>query len=131
MRYESGKSRSRLTGTDSLSWKDKSWVAGVKTRSGTKAYDWNLLTSKRIIHDRINATLVLLVLADDNKSLFAFERPAENAVFSLSRDTLVYKNYHYIIDGKGLDTSYSLKPLPVYQEFWHSWRTFNPETERF
>jgi hypothetical protein len=105
-------------------------VAGVKTHNGTKAYDWNLLTSKRIIHDRINATLVLLVLADDNKSLFAFERPAENAIFTLKRDTLTYNERHYRIDGKGLDTANSLTPLPVYQEFWHSWRTFNPETER-
>ena len=28
--YESGKSKKALTGTDSLSWKDKSWVIGVK-----------------------------------------------------------------------------------------------------
>ena len=87
--------------------------------------------TKRLIHDKISVTPVLVVLADDNKSFFAFERPAENAMFSLSRDTLVHNNYHYRIDGRGLDTSYSLKPLPVYQEFWHSWKTFNPETERF
>jgi len=29
-KYEAGKSRKSLTGTDSLSWKDKSWVIGVK-----------------------------------------------------------------------------------------------------
>lgn len=29
-KFESGKSTSELTGTDSLSWKDKSWVIGVK-----------------------------------------------------------------------------------------------------
>ena len=29
-KFESGKSTSKLTGTDSLSWKDKSWVIGVK-----------------------------------------------------------------------------------------------------
>ena len=29
-KYEDGTSRDNLTGTDSLSWKDKSWVIGVK-----------------------------------------------------------------------------------------------------
>ncbi|MBC7830224.1 MAG: DUF3179 domain-containing protein [Chitinophagaceae bacterium] len=130
-KYETGKSKSKLTGTDSLSWKDKSWVAGVKAGKGRKAYDWNALTTKRIIHDRINETFVLLVLADDDKSFFAFERPDENAVFTLKNDTLIYDNHSYRVDGKGIDTAYSLKALPIYQEFWHSWRTFNPATEKF
>ncbi len=35
-KYEAGKSKSKLTGTDSLSWKDKSWVIGVKSGNGQK-----------------------------------------------------------------------------------------------
>ena len=130
-RYESGKSKSDLTRTDSLSWKEKSWVAGIKTGNGSKAYDWNELKAKRVIHDDIRKTPVLLVLAGDDKSFFAFERPSMDAIFSLKLDTLISNNHHYRIDGKGIDTSFSLKPLPVYQEFWHSWRTFNPGTERY
>lgn len=130
-RYESGKSRSKLTGTDSLSWKEKSWVAGVKIGNGSKAYDWNELKAKRIVHDNIRQTAVLLVLAADDKSFFAFERPSDDASFLLNQDTLIYNNHHYRIDGKGLDTSHSLRRLAVYQEFWHSWRTFNPDTEKY
>ena len=130
-KFESGKSKSKLTGTDSLSWKDKSWIAGVKAGKGRKAYDWNKLKAVRLIHDRINHIPVLVVLADDDKSIFAFERPSQNAVFTLNRDTISYNHHYYRIDGKGIDTSNSLKPLPVYQEFWHSWRTFNPDTEKF
>src|SRR4030095_9315723 len=59
-RYEAGKSKSSLTGTDSLSWKDKSWVIGVKTGTGKKAYDWNKLKSERIIQDKIEDTPVLI-----------------------------------------------------------------------
>jgi hypothetical protein len=47
----------------------------------------------------------------------------------LSNDTLISGNHHYRVDGKGIDTSFSLKPLAAYQEFWHSWRTFNPATK--
>lgn len=130
-KYEAGKSKSKLTGTDSLSWKEKSWVAGVKAGLGRKAYDWNVVKSRRIIHDTIQHTPVLLVLAADDKSFFAFQRPSSSAVFSLNSDTLIYENRRFRIDGSGIDTPLSLKPLPVYQEFWHSWRTFNPGTEKF
>ena len=40
-RYEKGRSRSKLTGTDSLSWKEKSWVVGISQNGKSKAYDWN------------------------------------------------------------------------------------------
>ena len=130
MKFESGKSKSKLTGTDSLSWKDKSWVIGVKAGKERKAYDWNQLKKERIIHDKIENTPLLIVLATDDKSFFAFERPDENSLFILNNDTLIFNNYHFRIDGKGIDTSFSLKPLPAYQEFWHSWRTFNPGTKK-
>ncbi len=130
MKFESGASKSKLTGTDSLSWKEKSWVIGVKTSNGSKVYDWNQLKKERIIHDKTGATSILLVLAADNKSFFAFERPADTE-FDLTNDTLIYNNKHFRIDGLGIDTAYSLKPLMAYQEFWHSWQTFNPGTIKF
>ena len=128
--FEKGKSKSNLTRTDSLSWKDKSWVIGVKAGKERKAYDWNQLKKERIIQDKIENTSVLLVLGTDDKSFFAFERPDENAQFSLKNDTILFNNRSLRIDGKGIDTSFSLKPLPAYQEFWHSWRTFNPGTQK-
>ena len=127
-KFESGASKSKLTGTDSLSWKDKSWVIGVKAGNETKAYDWNQLKKEKLIQDKIGATPVLVVLSKNDKSFFAFQRPNDNSAFSLSGDTLLFDNHKYRIDGKGIDTSFSLKPLPASQEFWHSWRTFNPGT---
>jgi hypothetical protein len=130
MKFESGQSRNKLTGTDSLSWKDKSWVIGVKSGDERKVYDWNKLKRERIIHDKMATTPVLVVLANDDKSFFVFERPDEHSLFTLQNDTLRFDKYHYRIDGRGIDTSFSLKPLPAYQEFWHSWRTFNPYTAK-
>ena len=131
LNYESGKSTGKLTGTDSLSWKDKSWVVGVKAGKERKAYDWNKFMAERIIHDKMGNTFVLLVLAKDNKSFFAFERPGQDAVFSLMNDTLIRNGLHYKINGHGIDNNDHLKRLPAYQEFWHSWRTFNPGTEKY
>jgi Protein of unknown function (DUF3179) len=127
-KFESGASKSSLTGTDSLSWKDKSWVIGVNVGKESKAYDWNDLKKEKLIQDKIGTTPVLIVLSKNDKSFFAFERPTVNSIFNLSGDTLLFDNHKYRIDGKGIDTSFSLKPLPASQEFWHSWRTFNPGT---
>ena len=130
MKYESGKSRSALTGTDSLSWNDKSWVIGIKAGKERRAYDWNKLHEQRIIQDKAGNTPVVIILATDDKSFFAFERPNENAMLTLSRDTLILNDRHFRLNGTGIDTTLSLKPLPAYQEFWHSWRTFNPTTTK-
>jgi hypothetical protein len=131
MKFENGKGRSRLTGTDSLSWKDKSWVVGIRVGDQTKAYDWNRLKTDRIIPDKLGNIPTLLVLAQDNKTFFAFERPNENELFSLQRDTLLYSGHHFKINGQGIDTAFSLKPIAAYQEFWHSWQTFQTKTEKY
>ena len=131
MKFESGKSKNKLTGTDSLSWKDKSWVIGVKCEDERKAYDWNQLKQERIIHDKLGNTPLAVVLAADDKSFFAFELPATGGELTMTNDTLVLNNKHFRIDGNGIDTSYSLKRLQAYQEFWHSWRTFNPNTKKY
>ena len=130
MKFETGESKSKLTGTDSLSWKNKSWVVGVKAGKERKAFDWNKLKAERIIHDTIGNNPLLVVLASDDKTFFAFERNAD-ARFTLRNDTLKMNNRHFTINGRGIDTSYNLKQLPAYQEFWHSWRTFNPTTSKY
>lgn len=130
-KYENGKSKSNLTGTDSLSWKDKSWVVGIEVGKESKAYDWKRLKKERIIQDKINDVPVLLVLAGDNKSFFAFERYSESERFSLNKDTLITGGEKYRIDGRAIDADIILHPLPAYQEFWHSWRTFHPNTKTY
>lgn len=127
--YETGKGKSNLTRTDTLSWQDKSWVVGIKVGKISKAYDWNILKKQRLIEDKIDGTNVIVLLSDDASSFFAFEKPFTEPV-TLQNDTIFYKKNHFRIDGKGIDTTFSLKALPAYQEFWHSWRTFHPGTKK-
>jgi hypothetical protein len=128
MKYEDGKSKSKLTGTDSVSWKDKSWVIGVKTKTESKAYDWSQLKKDRVINDQVGNTFVAVVLALDSKSFFAYELPSTDSKVSITDDILLWNNKHFRIDGRGIDTSYNLKQLQASQEFWHSWKTFHPDT---
>jgi hypothetical protein len=131
LKYESGLSRNKLTGTDSLSWRDKSWVVGIRSGAESKAYDWNQLKVKRVIRDQLGGIPLALVLAPDDKSFFAFELPAPSVDLLLKDDTIRLNNKNFRIDGKGIDTAYSLKQLQAYQEFWHSWQTFNPGTKKY
>ncbi len=131
LKFESGESRRKLTGTDSLSWKDKSWVLGIKSGVQSRAYDWNRLKKERVINDQLNAKQLAIILAPDDKSFFAFELPEPGGSVSLKSDTVVFNNKHFRLDGRGLDTSFSLKPVQASQEFWHSWRTFNPGTSKY
>jgi hypothetical protein len=131
-KFEQGKSISRLTRSDSLSWKEKSWVIGLQIGSETKAYDWAILKSQRIINDIIGKTPVVIVLSTDGQSFAAFERADEKELFSIRNDTLYAGSEAYDFAGNGITIKdHRLKRVMTYQEFWHSWQTFHPRTEVF
>ena len=127
--YERGTSRKELTGTDTSSWGDKSWVVGVTVHQVSKAYDWNLLKRLRVINDAVGDTPIVIALARDSASFFAFVRPADTVVFELRGDSLVADTATYGLSGKG--PTGTLAPVKASQEYWHSWRTFQPTTTRY
>jgi hypothetical protein len=131
--YDIGLKRGKLTGTDTLSWKEKSWVVGIVVdEQSAKAYDWNRLKQERIIHDTVGKQPVLIALAKDNKSFFAFLRPDASAVFSLKNDSLHLGEKTWNLLGTTTDPADgNLRRINAYQEFWHSWRTFHPHTTKY
>lgn len=130
-RYESGRVKSALTKSDTLSWKDKSWVVGIQAGGVAKAFDWNRLKKERIINNQVGNVPVALVLGADNNSFFAFEK-GRNDPFTFRNDTIITPTSTYNLLGKRLTgTGSDLKRLNAYQEFWHSWRTFHPGTEQY
>ena len=131
--FDTGKGRGKLTGTDTLSWNDKSWVVGIDlNKKASKAFDWNRLKQERIINDKVGEQPVVLVLANDNMSFFAFKRPDAATIFSIRNDTLFSGDKSWNLLGKATDpTRQDLKKINAYQEFWHSWSTFHPHTTRY
>jgi hypothetical protein len=127
--FERGTSRKTLTGTDTLSWRDKSWVIGVTLNGRSKAYDWNRLERERVVNDEVGGTPVVIVLASDSASYYAYRRPDAATRFTLRGDSLVGGGQSYSLSGRGARDS--LAAVNASQEFWHSWREFQPTTERY
>jgi len=127
--YETGKSRKSLTGTDTVSWHDKAWVVGITVNGQSKAYDWNRLRRERVVNDVIGGQPIVLALASDTASFAAFVRPNPGETFIVRNDSLVAGVASYTFNGKGVNGA--LEPVKASQEFWHSWRTFQPATARY
>ena len=130
-KYESGKSKKELTGTDSLSWKPKSWVVGIESGKKSIAVDWNRLKRERITNFQVGEKPIVLVLTNDNKSFFAFERPNTQTELHFQHDTLFAENLKFDLKGIEVNSKSHLKKINAHQEFWHSWQTFHPETTRY
>lgn len=135
--FEDGTNESALTGRDRESWREKSWVVGVVAGGATRAFDWNELARERVIQDRIGDRPVVLLLGADGASFSAFdarwdtgsvdlESTADPARFRDRATGASWSDTGVALDGPAAGTK--LEPLAAYQEFWHSWQTFHPET---
>ena len=131
--YESGKKKSALTRRDTASWKEKSWVVGVEVSSGTKAYDWNDLQRAKVINDMIGYLPITLLLSSDKQSFVALRRATPGQRLALQNDTIIDAGgIKYTLLGKSLQPTHpDLVRVNAYQEYWHSWRTFHPDTQQY
>ncbi|HEY0655404.1 MAG TPA: DUF3179 domain-containing (seleno)protein [Chryseosolibacter sp.] len=132
--FDKGTIKSGLEKRDSLSWKEKSWVVGVQQGMTARAYDWNDLIRERVINDTLNAIPIVIVLEDDSATFRVFRR--DSLEFEMRAQKLVDKQTGSDWSWAGQSTSGTLagKTLPLvqsYQEFWHSWKTFHPQTSQF
>jgi hypothetical protein len=129
--YENGTKQGQLTKRDPRSWQKKSWIIGIEVGDKSKAYDWNRLTKERIIYDVVNTKPIVLILADDNKSFVVFYRKTVGQEFSLDKGVIQTSDKKYRFDGRPITKNETgLIPVKAYQEYWHSWKTFHPETEQ-
>jgi len=137
--YDKGTLKSGLEKRDSASWKKKSWVIGVKYNNNSKAYDWNELVKNKVINDSIEGLPVLLALEEDTASFHVYDRRVNGAILNFQKgtnDLLIDNdtNSSWNMDGVCIDGTLKgerLTPVQAYQEFWHSWSTFHPNTTKY
>ncbi|TWJ01511.1 uncharacterized protein DUF3179 [Mucilaginibacter frigoritolerans] len=114
----------------------KSWVLGVIVNGQPKAYDWRKLFKKRFINDQVNKRPLLVAIEDDSLTYHAFNSTVNGKALHFKLDTagmLTDQETASIWDWDGLATSGYLKgckldKIQAYQEYWHSWKHFHPNT---
>lgn len=134
--YDEGRGASSLTRTDSLSWRDKSWIVGVQLGTQARAYDWNELLARRVLNDTLNGVALAVAVEKDSASFHVWQRDSLTFQCDAYGVSLTDEQTHSSWNWKGECIAgplqgRKLQVLQAYQEFWHSWRTFRPHTTRY
>ncbi|MFZ9760427.1 MAG: DUF3179 domain-containing (seleno)protein [Candidatus Kapaibacteriota bacterium] len=137
--YDKGLLKSELVGTNTGSWQDKSWVIGIRVGETTKAYDWISTKAKKVILDKVQGEHIMVSIQSDNATFNVWSRKVDSLILnpmSMGNDQFYDQGTQTLWDktGRCIDgflLGRRLTAIPAYQEFWHSWRTFNPKTLTF
>ena len=138
--FDEGTIKGKLEHRDSLSWQFKSWIVGIKINNKSKAYDWNDLVKMRMIPDSFAGTQLLLTVESNGKSFYALNRKLNQQTLQflngtnkdLMQDTQTFSIWK--LNGtciSGVFQGNRLQQFQVYQEFWHSWKNFHPNTSTY
>jgi hypothetical protein len=131
--------RSEFVKRDIRSWQPKSWVVGVRNQSSSMAYDWNDLVKKRVIQDSLESLPILVTIENDSSSFHVYDRRVNGAIlnfntkltdnhFTDNNTGSVWDMNGYCIDGSLKGTQ--LNSVQAYNEFWHAWERFEPNTKK-
>lgn len=140
--YDYGKRDNKLSGTDTTSWSRKSWVLGIAYDEQSIAIDWNRFKRERVINnitgneDGPGGVYFVAVLENDDQSFHVLQRDKKMKFYLDQNDMLTDNQTQSIWNLNGLAiegelTGTQLTPLQAYQEFWHSWKYFHPDTEQY
>jgi hypothetical protein len=114
----------------------KSWVIGVAVNGKEKAYDWRALYKQQILNDSLGKASLLISMAKDSLNFRVLNRVVDTRLlhFSLNSANILTDAETASLwnwDGLCIDGKLKGKQLAVvqaYQEYWHSWKHFHPET---
>lgn len=110
-------------------------IVGVKINNSTKAYPFSALEKQSPIIDNVGGTEILVLLAEDKKSVRAFERIVDGRKLEFLRKTdtnqLVDAETGSVWDFSGKAISgelkdKQLKKITVIKDYWFNWKTYNP-----
>ena len=114
-------------------------VIGLTVNGASKAYPFEALVKQSLILDDVGGVPVFIVLADDKRSVRAFERVVDGRKLEFfvkpnaASLTLVdaESGSEWDFTGRAISGSLSgkqLKKVPVLNDYWFDWKTYNPRT---
>ena len=112
-------------------------IIGVKINDTAKAYPFSALEKQSPIIDKVGGTDIVILLAEDKKSVRVFERNVDGRKLEILRkpdsNQLVDAETGSTWDfsGKAISGELSgkqLKKITVIKDYWFDWKTYNPNT---
>ncbi len=112
-------------------------VIGIKINEIAKAYPFSALEKQSPIIDNVGGTDLLILLAEDKKSVRAFERNLEGKKLEFFRkpetNELLDAETGSVWDFSGQATNgklagKQLKKVFVLKDYWFDWKTYHPNT---
>ena len=125
---------------DTLSWQRKSWVIGISINQQTRAYDWNEMEKILWVEDSIASTPLLVTMEANKKTHYVLFRQIDGKTLHFEMDMisgkLKDKETSSLWQPNGIAVAGPMKGkqmshIQSYQEYWHSWKQFHPESDQF
>ncbi len=137
---EVGKMPVKISGELDKTLEPRTLIVGVEIGGKTKAYPFSAIEKQSPILDTIGGKDIVIFLADDKKSVRAFERELDSKVleFLLKPDTkeIVDAETASVWDfsGKAISgelTGKQLKKVTVLKDYWFDWKTYHADTQLY
>ena len=114
-------------------------VIGLKINGAAKAYPLDALMKQSLILDDVGGVPIFIVLGDDKRSVRAFERIVDGRKLEFfmnpNANPIVLGDAEsgglWDFTGKATSGAYTgrqLKKIPVLNDYWFDWMTYNPKT---
>ncbi len=130
----------RIAGESDKTLEPRNLVVGVEINGKTKAYPFSAIEKQSPILDTVGGQDIVIFLAEDKKSVRAFERELDGKVLEF----LVKPDTKEIVDaetgsvwdfsGKAVSGELSGKQLDkitILKDYWFDWKTYHPETQLY
>jgi hypothetical protein len=115
-------------------------VVGIEINGKTKAYPFSALEKQTPIIDTVGGKEIVIILAEDGKSVRAFERNLDGKTleFLQKPDTKELTDAEtasvWDFSGKAVSGALAgkeLKKIPALKDYWFDWKTYHPDTQLY
>ena len=119
---------------------DFSLILGVESDGMSKVFPWNTLKEEQVVNDIVGMTPVLVGMEVNSASSHVWSRAVEGMELKFVLDSSgtglqdVTTGSLWNWQGKctaGKLSGKQLETIQSYQEYWHSWKSFHPNTQTY
>jgi hypothetical protein len=135
-----GKMPVRIAAEIDKTLEPRTLIVGIEINGKTKAYPFSAIEKQSPVIDTVGGKEIVILLAEDKKSVRAFERELDGKVLEL----LMKPETREIVDAEtasvwdfsgkaasGALAGKQLKKIEVLKDYWFDWKTYHPDTQLY